>query len=594
MSTITPIPYGPDTGTINTMVVSLNTSVTLQDGQLILVKAANTNTGSTTLAVNGGTPCLVSDPFGLNIPPGAIIQNMTSIFSYNASSNNWMLITRISGLREVSPLNFGATGLGVIPDTEAIQSAVDSAESVIIPNGTYLIGAVTIPSTCTSFRGESDGGVVFTPISTLASNSPLLTFNGQQNITVADFSISTSGSTNSCIVMNNVTYGRIFGVYSPNAGQSSIALNSCIGVDVYENVNLAYGTTSINLNSCQKCNVHDNYSTGDVVGHNIQSYNGANNSFYSNIIIRTGNAADFCISLYKENFSKVYSNFLFPNVVEGANITDGSNNEITGNTVLCATGHHDFGISVNAATISCGSNKITGNYILGPGKAGVALASTPASSLNPAYDCTGTLIEENTIINPCQNQLPGEEHAAVWLYGDPTNGSYTSNIIKENSCWDYLGNMNYAVYEGSGNSNVIQNNAVGSASALITEVVSTGTNTRVWESSLNTTFTPVVGATVGVITTASASLSYTKRGNFVDILLIVSITTNGSGSSSNTVTLPFNVSGALIGREGGVTGEMCIAQTVTSNILYITSYLNGYLGSDGANFLFSGTLNLSL
>jgi len=104
------------------------------------------------------------------------------------------------------------------------------------------------------------------------------------------------------------------------------------------------------------------------------------------------------------------------------------------------------------------------------------------------------------------------------------------------------------------------------------------------------TWTPVVTAAAGSITSYTSSGTYTKVGRSVTINCIFSITNNGTGSAGILVAgLPFNMADGVGGaaREGGLTGSIIsISKNAAAQIVMYT-YANLYPGGTGASFSFS-------
>lgn len=107
-----------------------------------------------------------------------------------------------------------------------------------------------------------------------------------------------------------------------------------------------------------------------------------------------------------------------------------------------------------------------------------------------------------------------------------------------------------------------------------------------------TAYTPLVGAGAGTITTASAGGRYLQLGKLMAVNLSVSITTNGTGSSYVTASLPGPSSGigtVFAGRETNLTGKMLQGViSAGSASLIILNYDNTYPGANGAGFVLGG------
>ena len=112
---------------------------------------------------------------------------------------------------------------------------------------------------------------------------------------------------------------------------------------------------------------------------------------------------------------------------------------------------------------------------------------------------------------------------------------------------------------------------------------------------LEGTWTPVVTAYSGTITTASAANStFTRNGNRVTIDTDITVTTNGTGATLIKVSgLPYNSSLSCTGNGVGVnssTNKMCWVQTSgNNNYVYLGNYDGTYPIASGQTIRFSLT-----
>lgn len=100
------------------------------------------------------------------------------------------------------------------------------------------------------------------------------------------------------------------------------------------------------------------------------------------------------------------------------------------------------------------------------------------------------------------------------------------------------------------------------------------------------TYTPVVTANTGTITTYTATGAYTKIGRLVNVSVSITITTNGTGAGYLIVSLPTGYAAASSitqmgsGREDAVTGDMLQVISASANMNLVT-YSDAYPGGDG-------------
>jgi hypothetical protein len=394
-----------------------------------------------------------------------------------ATSNAVQEIGQILPPRPI-PLGFttfhslGINGDGITDHTTAIQNAVNTYPRLFADPGDYVCGNISAPNTCVAFVGAGIESTTFTPSNNVSSGSPFLSFSAD-GFEVYGFSADSPG-TASVVQVANSLYPKIKGLNLEGGTTYTLVVDGCTAADVSKNIILNPINLAVAILGSHYSEVHGNYIDTAGTDHNIQCQAGSYNNVHDNICIRTGTNDAFCVSVYQETGTSVHDNLLFPNSIEGANLQDSSNCDITDNKIYCGAGHHDYGTSIYAAAANCENNIVKGNFIANPGKAGTALASTAAASPNPAYDCNFTDVHGNTVINPCGNQLSGEPHAAFIIDGD---SGATYNTIHDNVVVNGNGEVNYVGYEGAGNYNTFKGNVLQVIGTSLTEeYYTTGSN----------------------------------------------------------------------------------------------------------------------
>jgi len=103
------------------------------------------------------------------------------------------------------------------------------------------------------------------------------------------------------------------------------------------------------------------------------------------------------------------------------------------------------------------------------------------------------------------------------------------------------------------------------------------------------TWTPVVTASAGSITSYTASGAYTKVGNLVTLSVDITITNNGTGSGTIYATLPFTCASTStymygVGQEIAQTGVRLYLSAVSANntVIYIQTITSTYPALTGA------------
>lgn len=102
-------------------------------------------------------------------------------------------------------------------------------------------------------------------------------------------------------------------------------------------------------------------------------------------------------------------------------------------------------------------------------------------------------------------------------------------------------------------------------------------------------YTPAVSSSVGSLTSVSAGGSFVQVGKTVILQVLITVTTNGTGSSSILSTLPAPGTGFFCiapGRETS-TGKM-LQGVISASILTVVNYDNSYPAFDGAHLVVTG------
>ena len=112
-----------------------------------------------------------------------------------------------------------------------------------------------------------------------------------------------------------------------------------------------------------------------------------------------------------------------------------------------------------------------------------------------------------------------------------------------------------------------------------------------------TPYTPTITASVGAITTVSATGRYQTLGKTMFIEVDILVTTNGTGSGSLLVPLPSGSAKArtvICGRENVTSGLMLQAFIDASGTAFaVFTYANGYPAVDTSRCIISGSLELA-
>ena len=138
----------------------------------------------------------------------------------------------------VNVKDFGAVGDGVTDDTAAIQAAVDIGSSVYFPDGTYLMGAVTINSDIT-IKGSGVNAVILRPtnfdgddVSELTASLAHFDVTGGSNLKVSISNLLFDGNeANQAATVPRGYSIRFHGNTGATTGSSHLSISDCFFKD---------------------------------------------------------------------------------------------------------------------------------------------------------------------------------------------------------------------------------------------------------------------------------------------------------------------------------------------------------------------------
>jgi hypothetical protein len=140
----------------------------------------------------------------------------SSLVGFIQSGTGAVATTVQSKLREsVSVMDFGAVGDGVTNDAAAIQLALNTGKSVLIPSGTFLFGSTV------SFTADNQCiyGVGNTSILKSGPNSVYINSVGFDNLTVRDLKIVGTGTNGGITITSSSQNFDVLNVYFYEGGQ---------------------------------------------------------------------------------------------------------------------------------------------------------------------------------------------------------------------------------------------------------------------------------------------------------------------------------------------------------------------------------------
>lgn len=183
-----------------------------------------------------------------------------------------------------------------------------------------------------------------------------------------------------------------------------------------------------------------------------------------------------------------------------------------------------------------------------------------------------------------------------------TKGAYTpvlienasGTIVDKNRIDKPTDSTTQIVITSSASNTTVGINNYKTNGAVVTSgaVTDSGTATTFLYAQSNGTWTPVVTAGSGSITSYTASGTFVKTGKFVQWESTITISDNGTGATDLSMTLPSSTSALAggYGKETTVSGAMCQGfQYAIGATMHITKYDNSYPGGTGAVILLAGS-----
>lgn len=108
--------YGDDTGAANAYAITLSPAATIVKGSVIAVKAANANTGASTLAIDGGTPIAITAR-GAALSGGEIPAGQIFVVIYDGTNLELIGVSKPGGTNHQTQINSSGAFAGVGPGT---------------------------------------------------------------------------------------------------------------------------------------------------------------------------------------------------------------------------------------------------------------------------------------------------------------------------------------------------------------------------------------------------------------------------------------------------------------------------------------------
>ena len=404
---------------VTSTTLTLNSAIALAEGDLLVNLARDTGTIAPNYDGAGITIYTDMDYRNTATDNTVLTDQYGRYRYYHQNLERWELVRSDNGPIAVyvdtgdipdvvaNVRSFGAFGNGIVDDSEAIQSALDSVPAgggkVYFPPGIYLVGAAPFIKSNTHVYGDGIGNSVirkkansFLALGSTQLYNPVLTCGpaaGEwytkadygENITVSDLTIDGNEASHTHTGGHHFAYG-----FSTSSDYAS-AQDGCIDGLVLRGIQVINSMESaIRINSCRNVLV-----TGCQVDSCGMDDSGA---FALNGIDFYSNASDYAAGW---NRRLVASNNRISNITptsstrsgEGIALLCGGELTLSGNDISYA----DFGIECNGSVM--GSITISGNtihHLSGKGSGGVGITIVPSTV--PTVACMVTVCG-NTVHN---------------------------------------------------------------------------------------------------------------------------------------------------------------------------------------------------
>lgn len=503
---------------------------------------------------------------------------------------------------ESNPFDFGAIAGSTVAsatNTAAFQNAMAANPVFHCPDGqTFYIGNVVVPSTTTRIYGAC----------TLIASGALTSGQGILEIAGNNTGLIVEGPTITAAI---ATYPSSVGVRVSSSSNFTVrnvnvtAAGTGIQTINASNFNLQSNTVSsfgligfyVTGSSSKNGNLTNNYVNGNLLSTSSHCISVAQGSSYTVTGNQVYNCWNFGISVAgvpssqgitsNVNVANNMINGTRPECINFENVAVGS---VTGNTCVFNGNSIDFGMSFFGAPGTSPQEvaqdiNVTGNTIISPCKAGIALADVVFR-----VSVVGNYIFN---ANTC-NGNAADYQSAILLYG----GSNGANNVSNNFVYDSSARMAWQIGEGTftdGTGNPNGNFLEGMAGTVGTsgQISSIGSSTQVINSANAwIPYTPTLTCGSGSPGSQTATGSYKQLGKTVQIQINATLSSVGTCASSVKVSLPFAAASnaVLSGRETAMTGVVLNGQlSAGASTAAISTYNNTSPIAAGDSYNLSGS-----
>lgn len=193
--------YAADTGTANAYAVTLSPAPSIIAGSVVVFTATNSNTGASTLAVNGGTATAIKKQASTALSSGDIVAGQIVAVFYDGT--NWQMLGSSGGGSATyygnSYVNSSSTFTTVILGSAPISGSVSIfIDGTLVSPGTYTLSGTSVTLGATYFGSHTVVATWATTnstpgnisLSSTGAGNPVLRGSGIQYATGATITVS--------------------------------------------------------------------------------------------------------------------------------------------------------------------------------------------------------------------------------------------------------------------------------------------------------------------------------------------------------------------------------------------------------------------
>ena len=509
------------------------------------------------------------------VEDGAHTANVGTIRDFTNAVGNQYLRRLDDGALNVKW--FGAVGDGVADDTSAILASIRSGITTYFPDGEYMVSSSINLSSLTNstITGSSKGTVKIKCSPSAVFSGPALNFLSFTDIKFKNITVDQN---------SNSSFDALHPVVKFTLCDELVF--ECNGV-----INHSY--IGLSVESCTNFRVDDNLIVKTVqantvnYGINVSSSISASSVGYvrRNHVENSGIGVigtDIEISGNKCLRTQYGAGIATFGTVGGG--TFYGRYIVRDNECSLANGRDTDGFMCSGMEIAGAYSKIQNNTVFGNDGEGIRLFSWQSI-------CSGNIVYNNGA--GLDGTFTQAGIAAFWSAADPI---YSANysLITDNKCFDTgAGTQLYGYAEQSTalTGLTVSNNDF--SFNATDEFLLLATSGNSYESNKWVSYTPTASSSSGSIVSSSCNGSFIRKGNIVSVRVECTVTDNGTGAGSVSITLPILASSlgkfTLLGREDALTGKALVGVVISgSGSIVVTDYNSAYPVATGAKIIISG------